>query len=472
MTEACTALGDVAAYVTWDEDPDIWPRIEGTKRQGLTHVTSRRRGEEIQEDSAEAFKVAADHDLAANYTHRQLFVTIASQYVDAILIARQNGDHDQNLIATFSAAMNIIREIGHVIFLQDLRQPFEHYWVNQNLESEPGNSFIAWFFNGWYPQDSYIDNEAEHLALRCGMHWCKQHAADEKTNWMAPRHPSGLIYYSIPLEHMSRMLSDDAWSRFRDLQGQSEEVRRTLLYPKTPFRIGRHARCGKQIRMDLWDLRTENTGQKYRSYIKQTAEDYVPYFDEDWDDTPIGESPTPPGSSTENRKRPAPDKRKRPAPDERKRPTPDERKRPAPDEDDDSSDSDNDNSGHEPKHPRKKRRLETQTYTEPLGEDEQAAQAEHDWLFEQQLLSLTTNEGNSISRRIPRQRDKIARRVNIGLDYIDKTILEMHQGAMEIRENGSSDQQKLDAVADLAREAGMKFPQVERAARRPIKAAR
>ena len=288
MREARMALGDVAAYVTWDEDPDMWPRIEGTKRQGLTHATSRRKGEEIQEDSAEAFKVAADHGIAADYTHRKLFVTIASQYVDAILTARQNGDHDQNLIATFSAAMNIIREIGHVIFLQDLQQPFEHYWVNQNLESEPGNSFIAWFFNRWYPQDSYIDNEAEHLALKCGMHWCKQHAAGEKTNWMTPRHPSGLIYYSIPLDHMSRMLSADAWSKFRNLQRQSEEVRRTLLYPKTPFRIGRHARRGTQIRMDLWDWRTENTGQKYRGYIKQTAEDYAPHVDEDWDDTPIG----------------------------------------------------------------------------------------------------------------------------------------------------------------------------------------
>ena len=287
MAEACEALEVVAVFVDWHENPDMWPRIRGTKRQGLTHVMMTEQSEAIPKDPFGDSKAAAAQAIERNEPHRQLHVTIASQYIDAILSARKNRDHDQNLIATFSAAMIIIREIGHVLFFQDIHQPCEHYWVNNNLESEPGNSFIAWFFNGWYPQDSYLDNEAEYHAFKCGMHWCKQHALEIKSGLATPKHPSGLIYYSIPLEHMSRMLSNDAWAKYQNLRKESEAVRRELLYPNTPFRRGRHARRGTQIRMDLWDWLTENTSQKYRYYIKQTAEDYEPHVDEDWDDAPI-----------------------------------------------------------------------------------------------------------------------------------------------------------------------------------------
>ena len=287
MEESYKALEVVTRFVSWHEDLDMWPRIGGPKWQGHIHVTNPEEGQMIPRDSVEAFNAAATHAMKWKEPHRHLHVTIASQYVDAILSARENRDHDQNLIATFSAAMNIIREIGHVLFLQDIHQPCEHYWVSQNLESEPGNSFIAWFCNGWYPRDSYLDNEAEYHAFRCGMHWCKQHATEEKSGWVNPKHPSGLIYYSVPLEYMSRLLSNDAWSKYQNLRKESGAVRRELLYPHTPFRLGRHARRGTQIRMDLWDQLTETTSQKYRKYVKQTAEDYAPHVDEDWDDTPL-----------------------------------------------------------------------------------------------------------------------------------------------------------------------------------------
>lgn len=146
------------------------------------------------------------------------------------------------------------------------------------------------------------------------------------------------------------------------------------------------------------------------------------------------------------------------------------KKRPALDNTDNSNDSDDDNSGHDPKNPKKKQRVEVQTYTEPLSEEEQARQAKHDLLFEQNLRANTAG-GESSASRVPQKRGIIARRVEFGLEYADKAAYELHKAVKEIRESGGSDQETLDELADLAEEAGVVFPGIERAARRPITAA-
>ncbi|TGO55726.1 hypothetical protein BOTNAR_0239g00100 [Botryotinia narcissicola] len=80
------------------------------------------------------------------------------------------------LKAQFMAAITMIHEIGHAIFLQDYRSfnppSGDEPYVEKDVDSELGRSFVSWIFNGFHPQfcESY-NQDAKFGNLGWSLYW-------------------------------------------------------------------------------------------------------------------------------------------------------------------------------------------------------------------------------------------------------------------------------------------------------------
>lgn len=113
---ANAVLLDIADHVQWRESPEMTTE-EGFL--GLNHY-----GPEVKQinlygnDNIE-FNQAARRAKRDGLRHRQLTVSVTGQFVDSLLAA-EKGSHAY-MVAAFAAAITIVHELGHTIFLHDIR---------------------------------------------------------------------------------------------------------------------------------------------------------------------------------------------------------------------------------------------------------------------------------------------------------------------------------------------------------------
>ena len=148
-------------------------------------------------------------------------------------------------------------------------------WVGDDIGAETGRSFIGWLFDGWQPEiynsDSGIYDERKTF-IGWSKHFRKPAAM-----------PREYYIYSAPITHIQRMLDQSEWSKF-DFRGDpcasSRKCRSELLRPKTPFRIGEHARTGILVHHIYSRDHCDGWTGDYRF---EYDPEYLP-IDEDWDD--------------------------------------------------------------------------------------------------------------------------------------------------------------------------------------------
>lgn len=283
VTRAMAELEEISKNTQWDEDPDMWPDNHDVGRRiaGITHLRLENPGlgSEYDIEQPEQWYDEDERAKGAGENYRQMTITIASQYIDAILNSAEGSA--ERLTAVFMAAITMTHEIAHLIFFSRIDRQIEYFWVGNDIRAETGFSFIAWLFDGWFPEINHLGNDADYYAFKYGLHWSKM--------WRQPiKHPRAEIFYSIPLPHIQRILSQQEWSNFQDLRSESLQVRNRLLRPKTPFAIGKHARRGRLLRKDCWNWNMEY--KDFEQLNEDDSEDEFSYperahVDEDWDDT-------------------------------------------------------------------------------------------------------------------------------------------------------------------------------------------
>lgn len=113
---ANAVLLDIVDHVQWRESPYITPK---NNFLGLNHYGPKIKDSNLHGDDTAEFDKAARQAQRDGLRHRQLTISITSQFVDSLLEA-EKGSHAY-MVAAFAAAITIVHEIGHTIFLHDLR---------------------------------------------------------------------------------------------------------------------------------------------------------------------------------------------------------------------------------------------------------------------------------------------------------------------------------------------------------------
>lgn len=236
---------DIADSLQWEENRQMLPN---TSRFGLNHASYEDDDKAIRpevntgEDPAGDWEEAAERAQDAGQQHRQITITIASQYVDAILASRN--DSDQHLMAVFLAAVNMVHELGHTIYYHDLRSDCEGFWVGRDINDETGLSFTAWLFDGWCPEPIHLGNDKDFYAMKTGVYWQKWYRRPVVK-------PKAIYSYSVPLTYIQRLFDQSEWSKF-DTSKDSVRIRQELLRPRVPFRNGQHARTARLLTQASW----------------------------------------------------------------------------------------------------------------------------------------------------------------------------------------------------------------------------
>lgn len=276
---------DIADSLQWGENRQM---LLNTSRWGLNHASYEDEDKAILpevdtgEDPAGDWEEASERAQDAGQQHRQITITIASQYVDAILASKN--DSDQHLTAVFLAAVNMVHELGHTIYYHDLRSDCEGFWVGDDVHDETGHSFTAWLFDGWYPEPIDLGNDRDHYAMRTGVHWRKWYRRPVVK-------PRAIYSYSVPLTYIQRLFDQSEWSKF-DTSKDSLRIRQELLRPRVPFRNGEHARTARMLTQASWtngyhghQERNEDEDEDEGLFASSSASKLA--IDEDWTDVSV-----------------------------------------------------------------------------------------------------------------------------------------------------------------------------------------
>ncbi|MCJ1377989.1 hypothetical protein MMC17_001085 [Xylographa soralifera] len=243
MNHAAMAFRRVRSGIQWEEDDKMW-KTYGTL--GITHTGLAVDGIETifdelgGEEPEEHWEAATQEADKMGLRFRPLTITLASEMVDAIISSEPNTE--QHLNAVFQAGITIAHELGHAIYYCHKDEPGLAFWVGKDIFNETGHSLIAWLFGGFYPEPIYIENDKFFREFRGGHQWVKM-----------PRKPSfeplATVRYSMAMSHIQRILSAESWDRYdsHDLD-MHVKVKRQLLLPPLPFKIGEHARVARLIR--------------------------------------------------------------------------------------------------------------------------------------------------------------------------------------------------------------------------------
>lgn len=274
---------DIADSLQWEENRQMLPN---TSRFGLNHASYEDDDKAIRpevdtgEDPAGDWEEAAERAQDAGQQHRQITITIASQYVDAILASKN--DSDQHLMAVFLAAVNMVHELGHTIYYHDLRSDCEGFWVGRDINDEIGLSFTAWLFDGWCPEPIHLGNDSDFYAMKTGVYWQKWYRRPVVK-------PKAIYSYSVPLTYIQRLFDQSEWSKF-DTSKDSLRIRQELLRPRVPFRNGQHARTARLLTQASWTNgyhghREANEGDDDEGlFASSSASASKLAIDEDWTD--------------------------------------------------------------------------------------------------------------------------------------------------------------------------------------------
>jgi len=241
--------------ITWNEDNQMWPQrgVMGLNHTGQeSAMAAIRQGEGPQE-----WEDYTEECEGEGLAYRHITITLASQLVDTILASEPNTEQHMN--ALFAAAINITHELGHTIFLANMKNFVDYFWVGNDIHAETGHSLIAYIFNGWYPEPINLEekhNNKDFMAFRNGHAWHKMHRRP-------CQEPFAEVEYSMPMEHIQRLFNIETWLEFRELTHESfPAMRRTIFPPLAPFKIGRHARCARILATGHWRRRLSRSGYK------------------------------------------------------------------------------------------------------------------------------------------------------------------------------------------------------------------
>lgn len=241
--------------ITWNEDSQMWPQrgIMGLNHTGQdSAMAAIRHGEGPQE--WEDYTMECEGE---NLAYRHITITLASQFVDTILASEPNTEQHMN--ALFAAAINITHELGHTMFLANVKNFVDYFWVGNDIHAETGHSLIAYIFNGWYPEPINLEEKHHNenfMAFRNGHAWHKMHRRP-------CQEPFAEVKYSMPMEHIQRLFNSRTWLEFRKLTHENfPAMRRTIFPPLAPFKIGRHARCAHVLTKGHWRRRLSRSGYK------------------------------------------------------------------------------------------------------------------------------------------------------------------------------------------------------------------
>ena len=119
LDAAKAALKEIAEHVLWNEHSTMWPRHSW---QGLNHLGSsdalpRDEDEDgfddeddndIEQTEDDEWDDQGEEDVLSGKEHRDLTITVAGQFVDAILASEKNSE--QHLTAVFAAGVNLTHE--------------------------------------------------------------------------------------------------------------------------------------------------------------------------------------------------------------------------------------------------------------------------------------------------------------------------------------------------------------------------
>ncbi len=116
---ANAVLLDIVDHVQWRESPYITPKNHWL---GLNHYGPKIGYADVHgyhSDAMEEWDKSAWLAKRAGLRHRQITISITSQFVETLL-AVEKGSHAY-MVAAFAAAITIVHELGHTIFIYDLR---------------------------------------------------------------------------------------------------------------------------------------------------------------------------------------------------------------------------------------------------------------------------------------------------------------------------------------------------------------
>ena len=282
VKEAFDELDSIAEYVQWEENKDMWPKHQwiGMNRPSVPPTAVETRSSsplsfnaEFGGPTDEAWARARIRAKAADRRHCDLTILVASQFVDAVLQSETNSE--EHMVALFAAAINLIHELGNTIFLHRTDWDQKPLWVGKDIVADPGDSMLAWLFDGWFPEVNFVSNEKAGYEFNTGMHWHKMFRVPVEQ-------PKALFFYSIPLKHIQRIMSRKEWGKFSSLSQDFARIRYDLLSPATPFRAGEYARRGYLLSEDAWSDK-----EVFRDFShKKDSNTRDNYFDEDWNDQP------------------------------------------------------------------------------------------------------------------------------------------------------------------------------------------
>ena len=269
MAAADTTLIDIAESIQWTE---FKGRSGLYWKEALIHDTK----SGLPETNATVFLTETTVTDAAGATPYDLEISVPSEYVDALVDAHHG--YDQYLTAAFLIATNLVRALGYAIISRIPELGPRDLWIGDDVVSDPGQSLVAWLFDGWYPAPSHLGNDEEFYTFRCGMHWRKQLRApvDE---------PLARYFYSMPLAHAQRMFDQRSWNTYNP-DRDSQVIRERLLAPQTPFRNGFHARLMTLYAIGQFQRNKYHKGYK-KAYDLSLDTDVIiaglsPPIDEDW----------------------------------------------------------------------------------------------------------------------------------------------------------------------------------------------
>ncbi|TGO13804.1 hypothetical protein BTUL_0063g00360 [Botrytis tulipae] len=151
----------------------------------------------------------------AGRVRRPLVIAI----MDLLLVPMRThpADSEIRLKAQFMAAITMIHEIGHAIFLQDYRSfnppSGDEPYVEKDVDSELGRSFVSWIFNGFHPQfcESH-DQDAKFGSLGWSLYWQPLFKTNQLFgNDKEHKRPLYEKLYAIPVSYLSNTFRQTWW---------------------------------------------------------------------------------------------------------------------------------------------------------------------------------------------------------------------------------------------------------------------
>ncbi|EDN93914.1 predicted protein [Sclerotinia sclerotiorum 1980 UF-70] len=164
----------------------------------------------------------AESDLQAGQAgqvRRPLVIAI----MDLLLVPMRTHPRDSEirLKAQFMATITMTHEIGHAVFLQDYRSfnppTGDEPYVDRNVDSELGRSFISWIFKGFHPQfcESH-EKDAQFGSLGWSLYWQQLHRITQLFgNDKEHKRPLYEKLYAIPVAYLSNVFRQGWWDTNR-----------------------------------------------------------------------------------------------------------------------------------------------------------------------------------------------------------------------------------------------------------------